>query len=110
MARTTAIRKVEQKAGQRPDSKAVLADSHSKELFFAIVGPVGAGASQTIKALERVCRSGGYEVELIKASGLIRSWTKENSRTVPGSGPKTLDMITELQNLGRVDKVDSQIN
>lgn len=100
MARMTTIRRVEHTAGQRRDSKAVLAGSHSKELFFAVVGPVGAGASQAIKALERVCKSGSYEVELIKASDLIRSWAQENNRTVPGSGSKTLDMITELQNLG----------
>lgn len=100
MAGSTAIRRLEQKAGQRPDSKAVLAGSHSKELFFAVVGPVGAGASQAIKALERVCKSGGYGVELVKASDLIRSWAEENKRIVPGQGSKTLDMITELQNLG----------
>lgn len=100
MAGLTAIRRLEQKAGQRPDSKAVLAGSHSKELFFAVVGPVGAGASQAIKALERVCKSGGYGVELVKASDLIRSWAEENKRIVPGQGSKTLDMITELQNLG----------
>lgn len=41
MARSTVVAKIEQKAGQKPDSKTVLAGSHSKELFFAVVGPVG---------------------------------------------------------------------
>lgn len=100
MAGSTVISRLEQKTGQRPDSKTVLANSHSKELFFAVVGPVGAGASQAIKALERVCKSGGYEVELIKASNLIRDWAIENGLAVPGQGSKTLEMIIELQNLG----------
>lgn len=86
--------------GPGPDSKSVLAGSHSNELFFAVVGPVGAGASQAIKALERVCRSVDYEVELIKASDLIRAWAENNGRSVPGAGSKTLEMITDLQNLG----------
>ena len=98
MARSTAVEKIEQKGGQKPDSKTVLAGSHSKELFFAVVGPVGAGASQAIKALQRVCKSGGYEVELIKASDLIRTWAKDNGLAFPGVGPKTLEVITELQN------------
>ena len=96
MARPTAIRKVEEKAGQRTDSKAVLAGSHSKELFFAVVGPVGAGASQAIKALERVCKCASYEVELIKASALIRNWATENGHAVPNPGSKTLDMIVSV--------------
>ncbi|KRB23272.1 MULTISPECIES: anti-phage dCTP deaminase [Mesorhizobium] len=100
MARSTAVEKIEQKGGQKPDSKTVLAGSHSKELFFAVVGPVGAGASQAIKALQRVCKSGGYEVELIKASDLIRTWAKDNGLAFPGVGPKTLEVITELQNFG----------
>lgn len=100
MARSTAVGKFEQKAGQKPDSKTVLAGSHSKELFFAVVGPVGAGASQAIKTLQRVCKSGGYEVELIKASDLIRTWANENSLAFPGVGPKTLELVTELQDLG----------
>lgn len=100
MARSTVVSKIEQKASQKPDSKTVLAGSHSKELFFAVVGPVGAGASQAIKALERVCKSGGYEVELIKASDLIRTWAKDGGLAFPGAAPKTLEVVTELQNLG----------
>lgn len=100
MADATVVRRLEQRVGQQPDSRSVLASSHSKELFFAVVGPVGAGASQAIKALERVCRSVDYGVELIKASDLIRTWADENRRTVPPPLPKTLEMITELQNLG----------
>lgn len=100
MARATAVRKIEQKSAQKPDSKTVLAGSHSKELFFAVVGPVGAGASQAMKALERVCKSGDYEVELIKASDLIRAWASENDHAYPDLSPKTLEVITELQNLG----------
>lgn len=100
MAKSTAIRKIQQKITESTDSKAVLAESHSKELFFAVVGPVGAGASQAIKALQRVCKSGGYEVEEIKASDLIRTWADENGLATPSVEPKTLEVVTELQNLG----------
>ncbi|WP_180897844.1 anti-phage dCTP deaminase [Martelella soudanensis] len=100
MAKSATVKKLEKKEGPRPDSRSVLANSHSNELFFAVVGPVGAGASQTIRALERVCRSGSYDVELIKASDLIRVWAEENSRNLPGLEPKTLEVVTELQELG----------
>lgn len=100
MARSTAIRKVQKKADEKPDSKAVLAGNHSKELFFAVVGPAGAGASQAIKTLERVCKSNEYEVVLIKATNLIRAWAQENGKAPPANEPKTLDVVTTLQDLG----------
>lgn len=100
MARSATIKGLPQKPSGQQDSKSVLAGSHSKELFFAVVGPVGAGASQAIKALERVCRSADYEVEVIKASDLIRRWATDQKRNVPVAEPKTLEVVTELQNLG----------
>jgi len=100
MVKAATIRSLQKRVEQKPDSKAVLASSHSQELFFAVVGPAGAGASQTVKALERVCKSASYEVELIKASDLIRIWASENGRRCPSPGTKPLDVVTELQNLG----------
>ncbi|MCZ4348070.1 anti-phage dCTP deaminase [Devosia neptuniae] len=100
MARSAPIKQLVQKSSEHQDSKTVLAGNHSKELFFAVVGPVGAGASQAIKALERVCKSAEYEVEIIKASELIRKWATEDNRLIPAAAPKTLDVVTELQNLG----------
>lgn len=83
------------------DSKAILTSKHSKELFFAVVGPVGAGGSRAIKTLKRVCEAQGYVCEWIKASELIRDWAEQNGRGERSAVTrKTLETVTAFQDLG----------
>jgi len=82
------------------DSREVISRNRSKEIFFGVVGPVGAGGSRVITSLERACESSGYICEKIKASDLIRQWATENGHQIPDSGNKTLEIVKQLQDLG----------
>ncbi|RYG97728.1 MAG: deoxycytidylate deaminase [Alphaproteobacteria bacterium] len=82
------------------DSKAILSSLRSKELFFAVVGPVGAGGSRAIKSLERACVEAGYQPETVRVSELIKTWTKEQGKELPSFERKTLDNVKVLQDLG----------
>lgn len=102
------IKEVKFSQGTDADSKALIRSMHSSELFFAVVGPVGAGGSRAIASLKRVCEELGYECEWIKASNLIRHWAERSGIEVPPALPKTLDLITALQDLGdRVREKDA---
>lgn len=100
MAEPTPVTRLRPTSNSRRDSKAVLADSRSRELFFGVVGPVGAGGSQAVKALARVCEAKDYQVEIVKASDLIRAWAEAQSLDVPPVEPKTLEGVTRFQDLG----------
>jgi deoxycytidylate deaminase len=82
------------------DGRAILQAHQSKELFFAVVGPVGAGGSRAIASLKRVCEAAGYECEWIRASELISAWANSRGLPVPPPGIRTLDSVQEYQNLG----------
>lgn len=78
----------------------IVGRSRSRELFFAVVGPVGAGGSRVVNSLKRSGEEAGYQCEIIKASDLIKGWTAENrpSETIPSS--KTLSVVEQMQDLG----------
>ncbi|MGA1834272.1 anti-phage dCTP deaminase [Rhizobium wenxiniae] len=78
----------------------ILRCSRSRELFFAVVGPVGAGGSRVISSLKRVGEEAGYTCEVIKASELIRQWAAGIG--LPGNLPaeRTLTVVQQLQDLG----------
>ncbi len=99
MARTGPLPKFASTNNPAKDSKAVIAESRSNELFFAVVGPVGAGGSQAMKALARVCEAKKYSVQAIKGSKLIREWAGGQGQPVPNE-KASLEIVTELQNLG----------
>lgn len=82
------------------DSKAILRSLRSKELFFAVVGPVGAGGSRAIASLERACGEAGYKVELIRVSDLIKDWANEQGKPQPSFDRKTLENVKILQDWG----------
>lgn len=69
-------------------------------MFFAVVGPVGAGGSRVIDSLKRACEASGYKTEWIKASSLIRQWHEENGNPLPASEEKTLELVEAYQNAG----------
>jgi len=97
---TAAAVKINSRPSPKASSDAVIKDNQSKELFFAVVGPVGAGSSRAISSLERVCQGAGYVCETIKASELIREWASANGMPLPSSEDKTLEYVGRLQDLG----------
>jgi len=69
------------------------------ELVFGLVGPVGAGVSQTSKSISSLIQKGyGYEVTVVKVSDII----KENkdlasfSEDVPGGGDARIQALQEI--------------
>lgn len=48
----------------------------------------------------RVCEDLGYECEWIKASDLIRQWAEAQSLAVPSKLPKSLELVSRLQDIG----------
>ena len=82
------------------DSREIIRSKRSNEIFFGVVGPVGAGGSRVISSLKRACEVAGYACESIKASDLIRLWATSNSREVPAQGAKSLETVKDLQDLG----------
>lgn len=82
------------------DSKDVISQNRSSEMFFAVVGPVGAGGSRVIEALERACKASGYETEWIKASSQIKQWHEANGDSLPTSTEKTLELVEAYQDAG----------
>jgi len=86
-------------------SKAVLQGARSNELFVAVVGPAGSGASAAANALEGFLQQESveddhYEVIVVKASELIREWAEANNRSVPPIGRKSLEGIRQMQDNG----------
>ena len=69
-------------------------------MFFAVVGPVGAGGSRVIESLKRACEASGYRTEWIKASTLIKEWHDEVGTSVPEATEKTLDLVEAYQDAG----------
>lgn len=82
------------------DSKEILGSLRSKELFFAVVGPVGAGGSRAIKSLSRACEEAGYQQEYIRVSELIKAWAIEQGKSLPSFERRTLNDVKLLQDLG----------
>lgn len=77
-----------------------IAKARSKELFFGVVGPVGAGGSRVIGSLERVCKEAGYVVEIIKASAVIKKWADSQSLPQTQSENDNLQNVEVMQDLG----------
>lgn len=82
------------------DSKEVISQNRSSEMFFAVVGPVGAGGSRVIESLKRACEESGYKTEWIKASTLISQWHEDNDSPLPSSTEKTLELVEAYQDAG----------
>lgn len=82
------------------DSREVIKRHRSNEIFFGVVGPVGAGASRAAESLQRACEASGYVCRWIKASDLIRAWAETKGLEVPDQGQRRLEHVVQLQNLG----------
>lgn len=86
-------------SGTESDGRGIIQANRSSEIFFAVVGPVGAGASRARDSLDRACREAGYKVETVKVSSLIAQWGEANQSPVPAN-LSPIDKVRHLQDLG----------
>lgn len=82
------------------DAQAIINQSRSSEIFFAVVGPVGAGGTRVMSALARAVQAAGYQPIPIKASACIRDWATANRQTVPTPQQRSLVAVRRMQDLG----------
>ena len=82
------------------DARDIIKSKRSNEIFFGVVGPVGAGGSRVMASLQRACQTAGYECVPIKASELIRKWASENAFEGPADGEVGLEVVQRMQDLG----------
>lgn len=91
----------QQVRGDVRSGQEVLRDLRTNEVFVAIVGPAGAGAGTAAKILSAFFKENEYQVEIIKASSLIRIAAEELNLDVPPQiGRKTLDNVKIMQDRG----------
>ncbi|MBF0311572.1 MAG: hypothetical protein HQL56_18830, partial [Magnetococcales bacterium] len=78
------------------DSRAVVQGLSAKELVFALVGPIGSGASKIAGILSETLKNAGYDSEIFKARDIIEEWSKLDALAKSDSPNNT----THLQNEG----------
>jgi deoxycytidylate deaminase len=88
----------------RSNSKAVLKQKSAHELFFAVVGPVGAGASHAARQLERkivTTKIDGmaFTCDVIKAGDAIRAWAEKEGHRFQQNEP-AIDLKARMQGFG----------
>jgi deoxycytidylate deaminase len=94
-------------ANQDAGAKEIIKAIQSPEIWFGVVGPVGAGGSRAIASLKKACEEKGYDVQIIKMSSLIREWAEAHEKDVPPQGMRPIDSVPMLQNLGdEIRKID----
>lgn len=94
--------------GIKRESRHVVAEAASNEIFLALVGPVGAGCSRVADAMHAALATKyadmgatDFRCLKVKVSDLIRDWATRQSLPVPTSGQqKSLDHQEEMQGLG----------
>lgn len=55
-------------------AEALVASSVSNEMIFAVVGHVGSGTSEVAEELSKALKGAEYEVYILKASDVIKTW------------------------------------
>ncbi len=79
----------------------VLESLRTNEVFVAIVGPAGAGSGTAAKILKTFLEENNFEVEIIKASALIRAVAESAGHSVPPNGArKSIDNVKMMQDRG----------
>lgn len=79
----------------------VLRQLRTNEVFIAIVGPAGAGSGTAAQILKSFLQDNEFEVEIIKASSLIRTAALSNGFDVPAEGArKSLQNVRTMQDRG----------
>lgn len=70
----------------------------SKEIIFAVVGPVGSGTSEIATALNKFLLEAEFDSRILKARKEIVKWSEENSFDIPEDAG--LEQSIALQNAG----------
>ena len=96
----SAIVSISPRSPNEHESRSRVRAHDSNELFFGMVGHVGAGTSLISTQLEELLRESGYESCVLKARDEITDWAKNNSLEVPQPPVNSLDKIKRLQDLG----------
>jgi deoxycytidylate deaminase len=101
-------RNVRQQHGK--SAKAVLLDTATNEVVFAVVGYVGSGTSEIAKALKGLLEQerlegGKFDVEILKARKVITDWASRNGHEPPTTPENDLKTTSTFQDLG--DKMRS---
>jgi len=79
----------------------VLRRLRTNEVFIAIVGPAGAGSGTAAKILKSFLQDNEFEVEIVKASSLIRTAALSSGYEVPEEGArKSLQNVRTMQDRG----------
>lgn len=87
---------VDDRSGQE-----VLESLRTNEVFVAIVGPAGSGSGTAAKILKNFLEESDFEVEIIKASALIRTVAESAGHLVPPTGSrKSIDNVNMMQDRG----------
>lgn len=86
---------------QDESGQSLLRSLSTNEVFIAIVGPAGAGAGTAAKILRSFLDDAGFEVEIVKASTLIRNTAIAFNRPVPPEDQrKSLHAVRMMQDRG----------
>jgi deoxycytidylate deaminase len=96
-------------------SRAVVLGSDSNELVFAVVGHAGSGTTLVARALVAVLKEtpfngNPFEVVILKARDVIKSWAEEHGEPVPperADGNRLIEDVKKYQDLG--DKMREQL-
>lgn len=84
-----------------PQATDIVNAASSNELFFAVVGHIGSGISEVATTLKSELEEQSYEVEVIKASSVIKDWSQANSIPVPKDATRSIIEDTfRYQDLG----------
>lgn len=87
---------VDNRSGQE-----VLKGLRTNEVFVAIVGPAGSGSGTAAKILKTFFDDNDFEVEIVKASALIRAAAERAKLCVPPSGErKSIGSVRMMQDRG----------
>lgn len=86
-------------------SQAILQESTSAELIFAVVGHVGSGTSTVARQLKSLLedpalKGGAFTTTIFKAREAIEAWAKNTGHELPKNSSNDLDFSTKLQDLG----------
>ncbi len=109
MAAQTVSAEIQASISRKP-AKAVVLDSATNEVVFAVVGYVGSGTSEIATALKGLLeqeelQGGKFDVEILKARQVIEEWAVRNGDKVPTTPPNNLATTSAFQDLG--DKMRS---
>lgn len=85
---------------ERKDATKLVDELLTKELVFAVVGPVGAGSSKIAETLRDFLDDTDYDVHVVKARRFINEFANSESIEIPEE--KSLSQTENLQDVGDI--------